>query len=352
MTYDLYSTDELLPMVESLFVPGNFLTKLAFPTILEFDTQMVHFDRVLADRRLAPFVSPLAPGKVQQPRGYQTETLTPAYLKPKNPITGQEVMQRMAGEPLTGSMSPGERRDRTMIKTLLEHRTKIERRLEWMASSILRTGSVTIVGDDYPSTVVNFARTGSLTKALLTTARWGENGVEPFDNVDTWVDEVGAASGAAVNVVIMDKLAWGLFLAGDPAITTKDSKAMRALDRTKGQTAAINLGLTPNVPGAPVYKGSIGDLEFYVYNDKYEADTTGTVTALIPDYTVLLLSQGGIEGAQLFGAILDPANSYGPARYFSKNWIEQDPAGEFVMTQTAPILAPKRIDATLCATVR
>jgi hypothetical protein len=344
MAYDLYSTDELLPMVESLFVPGNFLLKAFFPTVIEFETQQVHFDRVLADRRLAPFVSPLAPGKVQQPRGFQVETLIPGYLKPKNPVTGQEVMQRMAGEPLTGTMSPGERRDRIMLRYLLEHRTKIERRLEWMAASILRTGAVTIVGDDYPSTVVDFGRTGSLTKTLTSSDRWGESGVSPFDDVDEWIGEVGAASGAAVNIVVMDKLAWGYFIA--------DAKTEKALDRTKGQTAALTLGLTPGVPGAPVYKGMIGDVEFYVYNDKYEADTTGTVTSLVPDNTVIMGSQGGVEGAQLFGAILDPRNDYGAARYFSKNWIEEDPAAEFVMTQSAPLPTPKRIDATLAATVR
>ncbi len=63
-------------------------------------------------------------------------------------------------------------------------------------------------------------------------------------------------------------------------------------------------------------------------------------------------SQGGIEGTQMFGAILDPMNDYGAARYFAKNWIDQDPAGEFVMTQSAPILVPKRVNATLAATVR
>jgi hypothetical protein len=60
MDFDLFDTTELLPMVESLFVPGNFLLKAFFPEVLEFDTRIVHFDRVLPDRRLAPFVSPLA----------------------------------------------------------------------------------------------------------------------------------------------------------------------------------------------------------------------------------------------------------------------------------------------------
>lgn len=343
MPYDLYSTDELLPMVESLFVPGNFLLKAFFPTVIEFETQQVHFDRVQPDRRLAPFVSPLAPGKIQQPKGFQVETLIPAYVKPKNQVTGAEVMSRLPGEPLTGTLSPGERRDRIMLQRMFDHRQRIERRLEWMASSILRTGAVTISGDDYPSTTVDFARTGGLTKTLTSTARWGETGVSPFADVQTWIDLVATTSGAAVNLVVMDGKAWALFVA--------DEKVDKALDRQKGQTAAISLGLTPQLPGSPTYKGSIGDLEFYVYNDTYE-DDAGASQQLLPDYTVIMGSQGGVEGGQLFGAILDPMNAYGAARYFAKNWIEQDPAGEFVMTQSAPILAPKRVDATLAATVR
>lgn len=344
MPYDLYSTDELMPMVESLFVPGNFLLRAFFPTVMEFETQQVHLDRVIDDRRMAPFVSPLAPGKIEQPRGGQVETFIPGYIKPKNQVTGKEVMTRLPGEPLTGALSPGDRRDRIMLQRLFEHRQKIERRLEWMASSILRTGAVTIEGDDYPSSVVNFNRAGALTKTLLTTDRWGESGVSPFDDVESWINEVGDESGAAVNIVTMDKLAWGYFAA--------DPKTEKALDRDLGQTAAISLGLTTQLPGSPTFKGRIGDVEFYVYNDKYEADGTGTVTSLIPDYTVIMGSQGGVDGAQLFGAILDPRNDYGAARYFAKNWIEEDPAGEFVMTQSAPLLVPKRVNATLAATVR
>ena len=160
---ELYGTHELLPMVESLVIPGNFLLRAFFPTVIEFESEEVRFDRLLDDRRLAPFVSPLAPGKIQQPRGVQVETLVPAYLKPKNSITGREVLRRLPGEAMGGRLSPAERRERILLDYLFQQRQKIERRLEWMASSVLRTGSVTISGDDYPSTVVDFARGGLLT---------------------------------------------------------------------------------------------------------------------------------------------------------------------------------------------
>lgn len=240
-------------------------------------------------------------------------------------------------------MSPGDRRAAQLLDYLFQHRTKIERRIEWMCSSLVRTGTLVLSSPDYPAVTVNYNRKSAHTKALLTTARWGESGVSPRADVQAWVDEVGTSSNSAVNVVVMDAKAWALYIA-DPA-------SEKAMDRTLGQTAAISLGLSAGLPGSPTYKGRDGDIEFYVYNDLYE-DEAGATQQLIPDYTVILASQGGVEGALMFGAIQDPRNNFGAARYFAKNWIQEDPAGEFVMTQSAPLPGPRRIDATMAVTVR
>lgn len=341
--YGTFQPDELMPLIPSLFVGGNFLTLLAFSDFYTFDTEEVYFDRVLDDKRMAPFVAPLAPGKVQQPRGFRKETIIPASLKPKNQVSAKEVMKRMAGERIGGEMSASDRAAALREQYLMNHQMKIWRRKEWMASSILRTGQVTIVGEDYPSVLVNFARTGSLTKALAGAARWGEAGVSPYSDVDGWIDEVGTESGSAVNVVVMDRLAWALYAA--------DPKVEKALDRQLGQTAALTLGLTATVPGSPVYKGRDGNVEFYVYNDNYE-DDAGAAAKLIPDYTVMLISQGGVEGARLYGCIQHAENDYAEGEYFPHNWVDPNTGAEWIETITAPILAPKRINATACATVR
>jgi Phage major capsid protein E len=341
--YGTYSPDELMPLIPSLFVGGNFLTLAFFPGVFEFDTAFVHFDRVLDDKRMAPLVAPLAPGKIQQPRGYRMETLVPASIKPKNQVNPNDVLQRLPGEALGGEMDASDRATALREKYLMDHQMKIWRRKEWMASSILRTGSVTLVGDDYPSTVVNFSRTGSLTKTLTLGARWGETGVSPYDDTDDWMDEVATESGSAVDIVVMDRLAWQLYIA--------DPKAQKALDRQLGQTAAITLGLTPTVPGAPVFKGRDGGVEFYVYNDNYE-DDAGAAAKLIPDYTVLCGSRGGIAGSRLFGVVQHAENNYEKGEYFPHNWVDPNTGAEWIETITAPILAPKRINASLCATVR
>jgi len=299
---------------------------------------------VFDDRRLAPLVSPYSPGKVQQPRGFQKESIVPAYLKPRNPIMVDEVTQRLPGEMPGGEYSTADRADMLLLKYLTEHRTKIERRIEWMAASILKTGTLVLSSPDYPATTVDYQREATFTKALLTTARWGETDVSPYDDVEGWCDEVATECGAAVNIVIMDRLAWNLYKA--------DPKAQKALDRTLGQNSvAYDLGLTVQLPGSPQFKGRDGDIEFYVYNDTYE-DDSGSITNLLPDYSVGLISQGGVEGAQAFGLIADARNNFGKARYFSKNWIEDNTGQELCETASAPIPVPKRINATLFATVR
>ncbi len=341
--YGTFQPDELTPLIPSLFVGGNFLSLAFFPGVFEFDTAFVHFDRVLDDKRMAPLVSPLSPGKVLQPRGYRMETIVPASIKPKNEVNPNEVLNRLAGEAIGGEMSAADREAAIREQYMLDHQRKIWRRKEWMASSILRTGQVTLVGENYPSTLVNFQRSGSLTKALAGAARWGEAGVSPSDNLQAWIDEVGAESGAGIDIVVMDGLAWQLFIA--------DTKVEKQLDRTLGQTAAIELGFTSNIPGRPVFKGRIGEVEFYTYNDTYE-DDAGSPAKLIPDYTVLLASRGGIEGAWLYGVVQHAENHYQPGQYFPHEWIDPNTGAQWIETITAPICAPKRINATLCATVR
>lgn len=343
LTYGTYQPDELMPLIPSLFVPGTFLTRAFFPRIFEFESKVVYFDRVLADRRRAPLVAPLAPGRVQQPRGYRMESLEPASFKPKNQVDPNVVMDRLAGEALGGEMSATDRATAIREHYLLGHQEKLARSSEWMASSILRTGAVILSAPDYPATTVNFQRTGSLTKTLLTTDRWGESGVSPYDDVEEWINEVGTASGSAANIVSMDRFAWSLYAA--------DPKTEKALDRTLGQTAALTLGLTPTVPGAPVFKGRIGDVEFYVYNDIGE-DPDGNAEQLVPDYTVMVASQGGILGGQLFGLVQHAENKYKKGRFFPHNWIDPNTGAEWIETISSPILAAGRIDATLCATVR
>lgn len=342
--YGTFQPDELMPMIPDLFVPGTFLTRTMFPREFEFDTQEVYFDRIITDRRRAPLVSPLSPGKVHQPRGFRKESIVPASYKPKNNITPNEVMARMAGEHIGGDMSAQDRAAAIREKYLFEHQRKLARSMEWQAAQLLQTGSMVLSSPDYPATTVDYYRTGSHTDTLLSTARWGESGVSPVDDLDDWMNTVGEDSGAPVNVVIMDRLAWPLYNA--------DPKVKSMIDLTLGQTTAMDLGFTPTTPGAPVFKGRSGGVEFYVYNDIQEDPDTGTPEKLLPDYSVGLIAMGGLEGGRLYGAVQHAQNNYAKGRFFPHNWVEEGTGAEFIETISAPVAAPGRIDASLFRTVR
>lgn len=342
--YSTFAPDELMPLIPDNFVPGTFLRRMFFGTEpMLFDTEEVYFDRILPDKRMAPFVAPLAPGRVLQPKGYQKETIVPASLKPKNELRPSEVLSRMAGERIGGDMSAADRAAAIRERYLMQHQKYFARRDEWMASSILRTGAVTIVGDDYPTTVVDFNRPATLTKALTLAARWGEDGVSPYDDVDGWLNEVGEESGSAGDTVVMDRKAWQLYIA--------DPKAQKALDTTLRQTASITLGFTPTVPGAPAYKGTDGNVEFYVYNDNYE-DDDGNAAKILPDYTVIVGSRGGIEGTVACGVVQHAENGFQPGEFFPHEWIDPNTGAHWVETIGSRLLVPRRIAGSLCATVR
>ena len=68
MALDLYTLTELITVIQSLRVPGNFLRTLFFGTAapILFDTPDIKWDRVFDDLRIAPFVSPYSPGKPRQ----------------------------------------------------------------------------------------------------------------------------------------------------------------------------------------------------------------------------------------------------------------------------------------------
>ena len=177
-------------------------------------------------------------------------------------------------------------------------------------------------------------------------SRWGEAGVNALDNLEDWVARIQEKSGAVGRTVIMDALAWRVFKA--------DPKVEKLLDIRRLRDAA-DLALGPIAFGQgndlARYVGTIGDLDFWVYNDRY-VDDNDAVQKLLPDYTVLIGSPTQLEGTRCYGAIQDEKAGYRAQRFFSKSWLEEDPAVRWLLLQSAPLIVPYRPNASFCATVR
>jgi len=337
---DLFSTGFLAKVVEKMNRPSSFLLDMYFPEVQTHATEEINFDLVTQARSLAPLVSPMVEGQVVQEQGMTTKTIKPAYVKAKTPLAAAGALKRMAGEQIGGNMSPEARQLARIAKTIEAHIYSVTRRKEWMASAALRTGAVVLTGDKFPTQNINFGRDASLTVTLAGAARWGEAGVEPLDDIQTWALAVLDKGSVAAGIITMDIKAWQLFRAS--------SKVQKQLDTRN--IVGNQMASQTQMQRGGVFQGNIGNLFFYTYSAKY-VDDAGITQDMIPDHTVIL-GGAGIEGVQAHGAILDEEAGIQALEFFSKSWVSKDPGQRQVLTQSAPLVVPCNVNGCACATVR
>lgn len=346
MAYTPYTTHEMLSVIEHAPRPSSFWLDLVFTQEFTFDTQFIDFDLISGGRRIAPFVAPTAAGKPMKSEGYTTRRFAPAYVKPLHPLDMGRIIPRRAGEPYTGSMSLMQRRDAIMADIVVQQRDMIQRRWELMAYSAVADGKVTVVGEDYPEVEVDFQRAAGNTVALTGAATWDETTATPLDDLENWAITMARSCGYAPTLVVMGTNAWKAF--------SKHASVKEILNTNyRNGTASLNMALG-SIPGDGAIiqrKGDVGEnFQVITYNDIYQNDA-GTNIEIMDPNSVILLNPQGVEGIRCYGAIMDAEAGYQPLPVFPKNWANQNPSVEYVMSQSAPLMVPRRTNASFKAVV-
>lgn len=346
---NIFDTNVLIGVVPNLKISQNWLLDKFFPNITESDTEEVSIDVDVGLRRLAPFVSPLVEGKLVESRKFQTNSFKPAYIKDKRAPDLRKPIRRQIGERIGGQYSAAEREMLNLQFELTDQIDMINRRLEWMAASALQTGTVTVTGEGYETKVVDFGRSSDLTIALSGADKWpetveaGKTNTKPTDDIEDWAQRMLKESGAVATDIVFTTKSWKAFRLDS---TVKDSAiTFSVLNPFNNQ---INPG-TQTKTGA-VYKGRWGNYDLWVYNDWFIDPLDGKEKPMIADGSVIM-SGADLMGTRAFGAIIDPAFNYGPMAYAPKSWLQHDPAQRFIMVQSAPLVIPSRVNASLCAVV-
>ena len=335
---DTYDTVTLLDVVAGLPKYDPLLLNLFFPDTVTFETPEVMFDRLVIDEseKLAPFVSPFVAGAPRKEQGFETKTFKPAYIKPMHVVDPTRLFTRRPGEPIGGNLTPAQRRDACIAENLLIERDQCLHRFEWMAAQALRTGKVIVQGDDYPKVEVDFARTGTLTKTLATTARWSETTSSPPNDIEAWDAELDAPS----TDIVMSPVAWKYFS------RHADTKALLDATMRVGDSA---LDLAPGTGESVQFKGRLGAKRVWLYVGYYRTDA-GVKTPYLSTAEIVLGSPA-VRGVRAHGAILDKRAGYMAMEMFPKNWDAENPSVEYTMTQSAPLMVPRRVNATMCVKV-
>ncbi|MDH5528275.1 MAG: major capsid protein [Nitrospirota bacterium] len=337
---DNYTTTALLGVIENLKRPQMGLLDMFFPTVQISDAEEIKFDVRIGKRRIAPFVSPVVEGKLIEAEGFETRTFHPAYVKPKHVIKPQRGFKRAIGERIGGERRPMDRIQAAVVEQLADDVTMIDRRMEVMASEILRTGKVTVTGDGYPTQVVDFLRPAGHTLTLAPGSKWGDAGVSPLKDIKSWKLQVLQSCGAGITDAVMEADAWEQFIA--------EPDTSKALDERRGGTASAERVQSATDVGLE-YMGRIGGTSYWTYQDWY-VDENDVELPILPTGTVILGSRA-IAGVRVFGAIEDEQAHLNAHQYFPKSWLIEDPPKRVLMTQSAPLVVPGRPAASFAVTV-
>lgn len=337
MAFNLYNTATLLDVVRVQPVESAYWLDNFYGRVITFDTEEIMFDRVETIRRLAPFVSPVVQGRVMRTRGHETRAFRPAYTKPKHIVDPNRVFTRLAGEMITGSLSPGQRWDAAVAENMREERQAIQRLWNWMAAMATIHGKVTITGEDYPTQVVDFGRDAGLTETLVGTARWGEADADPLGDIAAKRKLAFQKGGSPITRLTMGLDAFDRFFADqDVKDLLKGDDVARISD---SQMSAFG---DPNATFE--YRGVLqgangqGRIEVYTYNEEYE-DESGATQPYMSSYDVVGTGPG-LQGTRCFGAIRDKRAGLLPLALFPKMWDQDDPSLTYTMTQSAPLMVP------------
>jgi hypothetical protein len=334
----IYSTQYLAGLVHTMPAPSSFLLDQFFPFVQTHEIEESVFDVKDGSRRIAPFVSPLVEGQVVEAQGYRTEKFKPAYVKPKHVLDNQRPLKRAIGETVGGGMPAASRVELVVMDLLMEQADMVNRRLETMASEVLRTGMVTVSGPKYPTQVVDFGPHAEHTVTLTSTDLWSDSQSDPLGDLKDWRAATLRRGGQAAPVVVMDVDAWEAFIAHAAVQARLDSRRLDA-----GSLATEQ----PTDPGGS-YMGTIDGMA-WAYSEWYIDPADETEKPVLPSGTVILAGPR-MSGVRAFGAIRDHDAGFIAAPLWAKSWTDDDPSVRYVMTQSAPLIIPTVPNASLAAT--
>ncbi len=332
----LFAPATLQGILRALPQPKLGFAAKYFQTVVESDAPEIHFDVEGTDLRMAPFVSPLVPGKLMADGGFETKTFRPAYIKDKNRFSPQRSTTRLLGEKIGGEYSREQRLELAIASELAAKQLRLERSLEWMAVQALLHGKVTITGDQYPARLVDFGRASGNTVVKAAGAKWGDAGVSPLKDLHTWSD----AADAPISDWYMTPDAYAIFRDSEDVV--KRMELVRGTS-TLTQDAVLSRDL--------VLMGLIDGFRIFVVPKLDVLHDDGVTRRMIPDGTVIGVADAYFAGVRHFGAIEDVDNLV-PGAYFVKSWVDQDPSARYVLLQSAPLMVPYRPNASFRATVK
>lgn len=357
--YELWETNTFLGVWRDMEVDPLYWMNW-FPNEIRSTDEYIDFEKMpILNRKLAPFVMPLARGKSIYTDEATHLRFKPAYVKVEDEIDPLMPLHRRAGIDATASqmptnLSPMQRIELIRAAMSAAHYDSIRRTHNYMACVALRDGQITLRGKNYPTTLVDFRRDAGLTYTLTGGDRFGQTGVSIVDFFQGVIDDMTSAKfGAMPTRATMAGDVW--------AVIRQDEEFLKHMDvNLRGGNITIERGLVPGA-GEKVFKvgemgigGSSGaQIELWVDNSTYLDPETEVETRFIGAGQILFTAEpSAINGFQAFGRIIDRDAGYEAMPIFPKNWLSTgDVSVEYMTHKSAPLMVPINPNGTALANV-
>lgn len=339
---DLYTLQELLLVVETIFTPKRFYLERYFKLEHLSQKEEIIIDDVFEQQvTLAPFVMPLVAGKPQESGGFTAKTFKPAYVKPMNVVNPTDALTRMAGESLSGDLANMDRHQLLVLKHLYNQKMQIEARWEWMSRKALLDGRFVVKGEDYPAKLIDFGRDANNVVVVTNPAhKWSNEDYDIMGEIEARSAQVSSKVGTPATDLHLSQELWRHF---------KKNKSIKdELDLTKRNDSTITTSPAATDPENPVmFKGMVGNFAVYVDTSTYR-DEEGVERRYLQSGEAALIAPtgqtgtAGVYGVRGFGVILDKKAGLEAMPIFPKVWELDNPSVDMVMSQSAPLMIPGR----------
>lgn len=332
---DTYGTVDLMGVIEAKSKFRGLFLELFYPNVYNSESEEIKLDEISDEADIAVTVSPVVGGKVLADKGYGTRSFRTAYVKPKHEVSIDKLMKRRAGERLTGGLTMAQRRNAVISDNLLKEERAIQQYEEKQAVDAIVHGGYVVSGEGYETQHVNFGQRAENRVVLGPGERWAELDKETYDPTYD-IEEVCQSSDGVINIAVMDRLAWVEFIS---------FKAVKEkLDTRRGSSAQLETALK-DLGDVVSFKGYYGDVAIVVTSHYYMEN--GVKKRYLPPYTIVFgnTAAGCVRG---YGAIKDinaVREGMTQTDRYPRNWVtEDDPAREYTMLQSAPLMVPTSLN--------
>ena len=369
-----YSTSNLTYAINDLRGSEHAISEMVFDRELTFDTESIRIDREIHARRLAPWSGPMTRGVRVSPRGFKTESLAPGYQKFVTPLDKNRPFHRAYGEQLLGGgYSPAQRAMMQLREVLMDHEGMLMDRCEWMCAHTLVHGGYGIATRDHGDIVIDFGRPASQDIVLARDELWSDPQSNPNTNLTKWAELMAVNGGGMGTMVIMGTDAFIAF--------REHPKVEKKFDWASNRMNMSDLDIGAQFTFGLKYRGHYDGFEIYTHVDTYISDgvefaraagggiervntyvpflggaeqpiVEGAQLRFIPSTSLLMLNPMVLRGTKGYGAIRDEFfvnMPYMPKA--TRSWVDDELGQRFVLTQSAPLVWPLKIEASLHAKV-